>query len=287
MKAKHLPGTNRRARVYYGDTKEVMDRLITRTPRPFDAIVTSPPYFGQRSSGEDEREVGHSGQSLRLYLQDLSFTLYYASRLLAPNGLLWLNIADTKSGSGGAGGDYNRGGSKSHLRKWKQGETGLADRQDCLVPESVKAALQYRGWLIRATIIWDKQRLRREDIRHAKRPLPGHEYVILAAKGPELDGEWPHLWNAEAAIAEPELKGTVWRFPPKLSGASQHEKHSSPFPDELVRRCLTLTRDTPGSVLDPFCGSGTTLRVANEMGWRSTGIELYPECGPELRWEVK
>jgi tRNA G10 N-methylase Trm11 len=34
---------------------------------------------------------------------------------------------------------------------------------------------------------------------------------------------------------------------------------------------------TPGVVLDPFCGSGTTALVARRLGRKSVGVELNPE----------
>jgi DNA modification methylase len=51
---------------------------------------------------------------------------------------------------------------------------------------------------------------------------------------------------------------------------------TAPYPDELVERCLDLGCPTSGSVLDPFAGSGTTLRVAVTSGRDSTAIELNP-----------
>jgi DNA modification methylase len=53
--------------------------------------------------------------------------------------------------------------------------------------------------------------------------------------------------------------------------------NTAPFPDELVQRCLDLGCQPGGSVLDPFAGGGTTLRVAVQSGRPATGIDLNPE----------
>jgi DNA modification methylase len=46
-------------------------------------------------------------------------------------------------------------------------------------------------------------------------------------------------------------------------------------PDELARRCI-LASTLPGDVvLDPFSGSGTTERVARQLGRHGIGVDLY------------
>lgn len=48
---------------------------------------------------------------------------------------------------------------------------------------------------------------------------------------------------------------------------------STPKPEALMRRILTIATDPGDHVVDPFAGSGTTLLVAARMGRRFTGVE--------------
>jgi site-specific DNA-methyltransferase (cytosine-N4-specific) len=52
------------------------------------------------------------------------------------------------------------------------------------------------------------------------------------------------------------------------------EAHFAVFPEELVERIIKSSCPKDGIVLDPFCGSGTTLRVAKELGIRSIGMDI-------------
>jgi modification methylase len=60
--------------------------------------------------------------------------------------------------------------------------------------------------------------------------------------------------------------GDVWRVPQEPS------EHPAPFPLGLPRRAIEAT--TPVLVLDPFMGSGTTLRAAKDAGVRAIGIDI-------------
>ena len=50
--------------------------------------------------------------------------------------------------------------------------------------------------------------------------------------------------------------------------------HFATFPDTLITPCILAGSREGGTVLDPFCGSGTTLMVANIHGRNGIGIEL-------------
>lgn len=54
-------------------------------------------------------------------------------------------------------------------------------------------------------------------------------------------------------------------------------EHFATFPEELVRRCILAGCPKGGTVLDPFCGSGTAGKVAYDLGREFIGIELNPQ----------
>lgn len=65
---------------------------------------------------------------------------------------------------------------------------------------------------------------------------------------------------------------SVWRIAP-----ARNNPHPHPFPVDLPRRCLEVAKGTPGLVLDPFMGSGTTAIAAEQAGRQWLGIEKSEE----------
>ena len=50
--------------------------------------------------------------------------------------------------------------------------------------------------------------------------------------------------------------------------------HPTQKPLKLIKWCISLVPDAK-TILDPFCGSGTTLVAAKDMGLTAIGIEIY------------
>jgi site-specific DNA-methyltransferase (adenine-specific) len=64
----------------------------------------------------------------------------------------------------------------------------------------------------------------------------------------------------------------IWNIP----GAST-KKHPAPFPLELATRLVRMFSFVGDTVLDPFCGSGTTMVAAFKNNRNSIGVEIDPE----------
>lgn len=65
----------------------------------------------------------------------------------------------------------------------------------------------------------------------------------------------------------------IWEMP----GASTRNGHPAPFPLELATRLVKMFSFSGDTVLDPFCGSGTTMIAATECGRNAIGIETEKE----------
>ncbi len=61
-----------------------------------------------------------------------------------------------------------------------------------------------------------------------------------------------------------------------ISGAST-KNHPAPFPLELALRIIKMFSFVGDTVLDPFCGSGTSMVASIRSGRNSIGVEIEPE----------
>lgn len=85
--------------------------------------------------------------------------------------------------------------------------------------------------------------------------------------------------------------GDVFDFPRVTGNSKQRcDWHPTQLHEDLVERCIKLSTKEGGTVLDPFGGTGTTLRVCKKINRSCTLIELDPfycekisEEHPELK----
>lgn len=123
-------------------------------------------------------------------------------------------------------------------------------------------ALRDRGW--RQVLIWIKHRLvlGHSDYHYRHEPIfygytPGYE----GRRGRGGDG-W-HGDNAQDSLFE-------------VDSPSRSKEHPTMKPVELIASCIANSTSGSALVLDPFCGSGSTIIAAEQLGRRAYGIELDP-----------
>jgi DNA modification methylase len=68
--------------------------------------------------------------------------------------------------------------------------------------------------------------------------------------------------------------GDVWDILPEDTQKRTHPNHFAAYPADLCRLPILATCPPNGVVLDPFCGTGTTMLVAQQLGRKSIGIDI-------------
>lgn len=111
-------------------------------------------------------------------------------------------------------------------------------------------ALETCNYRVQGMIVWDKGHF---GLGNGFRSQ--HELVCHASKG-------------VPSIADKGC-GNVLRFP-----RVEPVDHPSPKPESLMQRLIEVVTPVDGVVLDPFMGSGTTLKAAKNIGRRAIGIEV-------------
>lgn len=232
--------------------------------------VTSPPYWGQRDY-DAPNQIGMEATFLD-YIEALRQVAREIRRVLRADGVLWLNIGDTyntraiirpSAHQGGLGHDNasirlswaearDRG-----LVRYSARQPGLKDKDLMGLPFRVANALVEDGWFLRADVIWSKPFKSPE--KAYDRPTRMHEYVFM------LTSAKHYFFDKHAC---PEAARSVWEIAP-----GKGDEHTAVFPAELVRRCVLSSSRKGDVVIDPFAGSGTTVRVAQSLERLAYGLD--------------
>jgi len=292
--------------IHTGDSLTVLQTLPAASVQ---CCVTSPPYWGLRDYGHDG-QIGLE-ETPDQYVARLVAVFAEVRRVLADDGVLWLNLGDSyfsqTKGSGGSNPETSpkqawkgsENGQGFCVRRLSAGDTGLKPKDLVGIPWRVAFALQADGWYLRSDTIWHKPNPMPESVRD--RPTKAHEYVFLLSKSARYfydqdaikekvsenthGGNWCEGGRKQTAIGQ-QIGGklgnspdsgtrnarSVWTIPTQpYSGA-----HFAVMPPALADRCIKSGSRVGDTVLDPFSGAGTTGVVARRLRRQYVGIELNP-----------
>lgn len=250
-----------RWQIFRGDVRQVIQQFDDNR---FDCVVTSPPYFWQRDY-KVESQIGLES-TIAEYVAAIVGSMEAVRRVLRPNGLLFLNISDTYYSAKGKpkGTDKKNPARRFGLRAVDASGLGVPRKTLIGIPWRVSLAMIEKGWVLRSPIVWRKEKFMPEPTAK-DRPWRTYEHVFMFSKSPK------YIFDREALNGEED----IWTIPTKPN--QNKVSHFSAFPEELVKKCLDIGCKKEGEVLDPFAGTGTTLKVALQSGRPAVGVDLKPE----------
>jgi len=243
---------NSRAKIIIGDSRvmmEVEDASI-------DLVVTSPPYWHIKDYGVPG-QIGH-GQNLHQFLQDLYRAWRECFRALREGARLCINIGD----------QFARASVYGHYK---------------VIPLHAEFINQceHLGFDFMGSIIWQKKTTMNTTggaVIMGSYPFPPNGIVeldyefILIFKKPGQSKKVPKDLKEASRLTKEEWKEYFaghWHF-----GGARQVGHEAMFPEELPRRLIRMFTFPGDIVLDPFLGSGTTVKTALDLNRRGVGYEI-------------
>jgi len=257
MKHPETNGTPTTHRLYQGDARSfpyVPDESV-------HLVATSPPYWKLKRYNESPSQMGHI-QDYEEFLDDLRKVWSESYRVLVPGGRLVCVVGDVC------------------LSRREHG-------RHVVVPLHADICVICRklGFDNLNPIIWHKISNAVFEANTSSKFL-GKPYEPNAIV--KNDIEFILMQRKPGGYRQPTEEQRRLSMIPKsefnewfrqiwtLTGASTRE-HPAPFPLELAMRLVKMFSFQGDTVLDPFCGSGTTMLAAIKLGRNSLGIEIDPE----------
>ena len=249
--------------VHNGDALKTLKNFPDES---YNCVITSPPYFWLRDYGV-EGQIGIE-ETVADYVEAISSVMDEVFRVLRRDGILFLNLGDTYYSGKGKSHGIDKKSSKRRFGLRAVDRSGGLDigiKQKSLIgiPWRVALEMSRHKWVLRSPIIWYRKYSLPESVKD--RPKRSYEHVFMFVK------DRNYYFNRQTLEAEEQED--MWTIAARPKGT---QLGTAPYPDELVQRCLEIGCPPEGSVLDPFAGGGTTLRVAVQTGRAATGIELNP-----------
>ena len=240
--------------VHFKDAKDMSEL----SDESVGLVLTSPPYCAG-----SEYEKGYSYDE---HLENIKDVLKESARVLVPGGIAAINVGNITNFKG------------------KRGSREITMIKPML--HVYDACLRKLGFHLQDEIIWVKDFscfTQDESVNYTdKTPHAGyrivnrHEPIYIFKK----NGERP-VPEDENIILESRLSRKDWEnYAPsvwRISPAPRGQGHPNVFPEELVRRIIKMYSYKGETVLDPFLGSGTTIKVARELGREGIGYEREEE----------
>lgn len=237
-------------------------------------IVTSPPYFnikdysldGHQKNKQAEKEKGQIGDisDYKKYINEMVSVWKECERVLKPNGKLVINSPLMPMLKKNLVTHYNR-----HIFD--------------INGDIEHSVLEKTNLFLMDIYIWNRTNPSKK-LMFGSYPYPRNfyaqntiEFITVFVKDGKSEIILPKKVKEKSKLTQKEwveFTKQIWNIPIPGKGDIAFGEHSAIMPEEIVRRCVRLFTFVDDVVLDPFAGSGTTLKVAKELERNFVGYEI-------------
>ncbi|MBN1393320.1 MAG: site-specific DNA-methyltransferase [Sedimentisphaerales bacterium] len=236
-------------------------------------IVTSPPYFNVKDYSLDGWQRKKTGTNIKgqigdiddyeKYLKELTIVWKECYRVLKPNGKLCVNVP---------------------LMPILKSEMNTHHTRDIF---DINAGIQHEilhntKFFLFDIFIWDRTNPTKK-LMFGSYPYPPNfyaqntvEFITVYVKDGSPERKSIKI-KEESKLTEQEwveYTKQVWQIPVPNRSDVAYGKHPAIMPEDIAKRLMRLFSFVEDTVLDPFMGSGTTAKVALELGRNYVGYEI-------------
>ena len=115
------------------------------------------------------------------------------------------------------------------------------------------------------------------------------EFILLFRKGKLRKFEPKDVLRYESAFTKTQRNewfSQIWNLKGTRQTANELERRTAAYPEEIAERLIRMFSVKGETILDPFLGSGTTVKVAIENGRNSVGYEADKNLLPVITKKI-
>jgi len=263
-------------------------RKMTELPdNSVHLIVTSPPYFnikdysldGHQENKTTEKVKGQIGDidNYKKYIKEMLSVWKECERVLKPNGKLCINTPLMPMLKRNLNTHFNR-----HIFDIN------SDIEHSILNETNLFMLDL--------YIWNRTNPTKK-LMFGSYPYPRNfyaqntiEFIAVYVKDGASENGLPADIKEQSKLTQQEwteYTKQIWNIPVPNKKDLAFGEHAAIMPEEIVKRCVKLFAYVGDTVLDPFTGSGTTLRVAKELKRNYIGYEISESYKEIIQLKLK
>jgi site-specific DNA-methyltransferase (adenine-specific) len=202
-----------------------------------DVVIADPPYNLGKNYGNN-----HDLKGFNEYLEFTKLWLFEAKRVLKPTGTIYVFM----------------------------GVRFISYLYDILDRD---LGMFFNSW-----IVWHYT----QGLGKTKGFSPRHDDILMFTKSKKFifnldDVRVPQKYYRAQNNMRGANPGDVWKFSHIHYCNPNRQNHPTQKPEGIIERMIMASSNEGGMILDPFSGSGTTLRVSQQLNRSAIGFELNPE----------